>query len=256
MLVVQGFGHSTVPASGAAGPTLAASLVALGNATESPAATTSPAPGDDSTPIAPQRPLQADSRALMKRYGVEPGDTLGRIANKFGLAATTIYWANKSTLPDPQLLRPGQTLVIPPVDGLVIVVGKNDTLESIAAKYGVAIQDIIDANYLVDATPPAGQTIVIPGAETPPLPAPKRATNSSASAGSTGWTGRLVWPLPGRKQITQRYGCTGVPSEPRYRSCAHFHDAIDIGAPAGPPGGGGGRGAGRVRGREGGGGIW
>jgi LysM repeat protein len=101
----------------------------------------------------------------MQRYGVEPGDTLGRIANKFGLAATTIYWANKSTLPDPQLLRLGQTLVIPPVDGLVIVVGKNDTLESIAAKYGVAIQDIIDANNLVDATLPAGQTVIIPGAE-------------------------------------------------------------------------------------------
>jgi murein DD-endopeptidase MepM/ murein hydrolase activator NlpD len=167
----------------------------------------------------------------MGTYSVQPGDTLARVASKFGLAVTTIYWANQSTLPNPQLLRPGQTLAIPPIDGLVVVVGKNDTLGSIATKYGVASQDIIDANNLFDPTLFAGETIIVPGAETPPLPAPKGGASGNGS--STAWTGRLVWPVPGHKQITQRFGCTGVPSEPPYGKCAHYHDAIDIGAPEG-----------------------
>jgi murein DD-endopeptidase MepM/ murein hydrolase activator NlpD len=31
--------------------------------------------------------------------------------------------------------------------------------------------------------------------------------------------------------VTQEFGCTGVVSEPRVGSCAHFHQGIDIAAP-------------------------
>jgi murein DD-endopeptidase MepM/ murein hydrolase activator NlpD len=187
-------------------------------------------PGDGSIANVLERPIGSDTLGLMQPYVVQPGDTLGRIAGKFGLAATTIYWANKSALPDPQLLRSGQTLVIPPIDGLVVVAGQNDTLASIATRYGVASQDIIDANDLADPTVSAGETLLVPGAQTPPIPA---ARGSSSGGGSTSYTGRLVWPVPGHKQITQRFGCTGVLSEPPYGRCAHYHDAIDIGAPQG-----------------------
>lgn len=176
------------------------------------------------------RPMGADTLALMGTYIVQRGDTLGRIANTFGLAVTTIYWANKSSLPDPQFLRLGQKLMIPPIDGLVVVVGKKDTLDSIAARYGVASQDIIDANDLPDAAVSAGETILVPGAETPPLPASIRSMARSASTRSVS---RLVWPVPGHTDITQGFGCTGVISEPPYGNCRHYHDAIDIGAPEG-----------------------
>ncbi len=190
--------------------------------------------GDGSIPNVLGRPIEADTLALMQTYVVQPGDTLARVASEFGLAVTTIYWANKSTLADPQLLRPGQTLLIPPIDGLLIVVGMNDTLESIATRYGVASQDIIDANDLFDPAVFAGETLIVPGAETSPVPSPKGATRSGGgNGGSAGGTGRLLWPVPGHKQITQRFGCTGVPSEPPYGNCAHYHDAIDIGAPEG-----------------------
>ena len=43
------------------------------------------------------------------------------------------------------------------------------------------------------------------------------------------FSGTLKWPMGG--EITQEFGCTGVASEPRVGSCAHFHQGIDIAAP-------------------------
>jgi murein DD-endopeptidase MepM/ murein hydrolase activator NlpD len=38
--------------------------------------------------------------------------------------------------------------------------------------------------------------------------------------------GRFAWPTSG--YVTQEFGCTGFPWEPRRGSCSHFHDGIDI----------------------------
>jgi murein DD-endopeptidase MepM/ murein hydrolase activator NlpD len=43
------------------------------------------------------------------------------------------------------------------------------------------------------------------------------------------YNGKLQWPMGG--SISQEFGCTGVPMEPRYGSCAHFHNGIDLVAP-------------------------
>ena len=43
------------------------------------------------------------------------------------------------------------------------------------------------------------------------------------------YSGTLKWPMGG--VVTQEFGCTGVLSEPRVGSCAHFHLGIDIAAP-------------------------
>ena len=43
------------------------------------------------------------------------------------------------------------------------------------------------------------------------------------------YNGTLHWPMSG--VVTQQFGCTGVASEPRVGSCAHFHQGIDIAAP-------------------------
>jgi murein DD-endopeptidase MepM/ murein hydrolase activator NlpD len=40
---------------------------------------------------------------------------------------------------------------------------------------------------------------------------------------------------PAAGRITQRYGCTRYRLEPRRGSCRHFHDGLDIAAPAGSP---------------------
>ena len=163
-------------------------------------------------------------------YVVKSGDSLKKIAAGFGLSYLTIYWANASRLPDPSSIRVGLKLLIPPVDGVLVTVKAKDTLSGLAARYHSTVQKIIAANDLSGTTVAVGQELIVPS--TPPaLPAPK-----PPSAASLAWHGgKLKWPVPGHTDITQRFGCTGFPAEPPYGGCAHFHDAIDIGAPTGTP---------------------
>ncbi len=47
------------------------------------------------------------------------------------------------------------------------------------------------------------------------------------------YNGTLTWPMGGK--ISQEFGCTGWPGEPRVGSCAHYHQGIDIVAPCYTP---------------------
>ena len=54
---------------------------------------------------------------MLRRYTVQPGDTLISIAEKFygnAKAFTDIYNANQDVIEDPYHLRPGTDLYIPP----------------------------------------------------------------------------------------------------------------------------------------------
>jgi murein DD-endopeptidase MepM/ murein hydrolase activator NlpD len=172
--------------------------------------------GDGSIPNTMQNPgVATDAKSMLLTYAVQPGDTLNQIARKFELATTTIYWANKAQLPNPDSLRPGQQLLIPPIDGILVKVGAKDTLDSLAAKYKVSAQDIADVNNLPDASVVLGQTVLIPGASGGPMPASKSGSGSSSRSG--GW----VWPVAGSSYISQ-YFWSG-------------HRALDIAASEGTP---------------------
>jgi murein DD-endopeptidase MepM/ murein hydrolase activator NlpD len=169
--------------------------------------------GDGTIPNTLQNPgVGTDASALLKSYTVVARDTLGVIAGKFGLAMTTIYWANKSTLPNPSSLHVGQQLLIPPMDGLLVKVGAKDTLDSLATKYNVTAQDIIDTNNLPETKVIVGQTLLIPGASGGSMP---RTSSSGSSSGSRGW----AWPVGGDNYVSQYYWSG--------------HRAIDIAAPYG-----------------------
>ena len=152
-------------------------------------------------------------------YVVKGGDGLIKIANKFGLNANTLYWANKSKLPDPASMQIGLRLLIPPVDGVVVTVKTKDTLSSIGSKYHVAVQDIMNANNLADTTVTVGQTLVVPGAAVAAIPTPK--PGCAAGCGGSTWNGgKLRWPVVGTWTISQYYSATK-------------HPAIDIAANTG-----------------------
>jgi murein DD-endopeptidase MepM/ murein hydrolase activator NlpD len=155
-------------------------------------------------------PTVPDGRDTLQTYTVRPGDTLTGIARKFGLSMMTLWWANRLNSKDE--LHVGQTLVIPPVDGLVITVKEGDTLDAIAARTGVDKETIFNFNGLKDETLVVGQTLVIPGAHGAPIPTPKPTPAPAAprpvSGGSAGGSatvrppssyggGPLSWPLPG-----------------------------------------------------------
>jgi murein DD-endopeptidase MepM/ murein hydrolase activator NlpD len=150
-------------------------------------------------------------------YVVQSGDSLSKIAAKFGLSRNTIYWANTSRVPNPSSIRVGLKLLIPPVDGVTVTVKANNTVSGLASKYKVSSQKILVANSMSSAALTVGQLLVIPVAQVPAIPTPK-----PPSAASLAWHGgKLRWPVPGHTRLSQGYWSG--------------HRAIDIIAPTGTP---------------------
>jgi murein DD-endopeptidase MepM/ murein hydrolase activator NlpD len=146
----------------------------------------------------PDRP-----RAQVIGYIVQSGDSVYDIAARFGLAPETIVWSNQEGLMDaPWLIQPGLELFILPVDGVYHTVLAGETVEGIAAEYGVEPAALYNEwNDLGDAEdgaqPREGQLLVVPGGEgkevtwTPPprYPSPGPAGYSYGVCSGAGVTG-------------------------------------------------------------------
>jgi murein DD-endopeptidase MepM/ murein hydrolase activator NlpD len=157
----------------------------------------------------------ADGSGLMETYKVKSGDTLTGIANKFGVSMMTLWWANNLKSKDD--LHLGQTLTIPPVTGLVLTVSASDTLASLAAKYDVKEQEILEANKLEDPNLVVGQVLAIPGAIGKAIPTPKAERSSSGGGGGGGSSsgssrapvtyngGAFRWPVSGGGNYISQY---------------------------------------------------
>ncbi|MEX0797768.1 MAG: LysM peptidoglycan-binding domain-containing protein [Acidimicrobiia bacterium] len=95
-------------------------------------------------------------------YTVERGDTLARIAQENGVSLADLIDAND--LKNPNLIYPGQTLVIPGTDK-VHVVSRGETLGKIALDYGTTARTLADANALANPNLILiGQEILVPAA--------------------------------------------------------------------------------------------
>ncbi|MGZ6273511.1 MAG: M23 family metallopeptidase [Candidatus Limnocylindrales bacterium] len=215
--------RATSPALGLASPAAAGDpTYSPGSADAANLGAGNPYLGDGSIPNTMQNPgVGTDAKSMLLTYTVQPGDTLNRIGGKFDIAASTIYWANKAQLPNPDSLRQGQQLLIPPMDGLLVKVGAKDTIDSLAAKYKVSALDIADANNLPEASVVLGQTLLIPGASGGPMPVSKSGGSSSGGSGGGYSGGSFRWPVSGYNYISQ-YFWSG-------------HHALDIAASEGTP---------------------
>lgn len=117
------------------------------------------------------------------------GETLPGIAARYGVPARELALANN--LPVGSVLRAGTRLVVPAPPGQrgkIHIVRRNETLQSLAIRYGATVQEIVQANNL--ASPDylfVGQRLLVPVAEAPPIMptpppvSPPRATPASAS---------------------------------------------------------------------------
>ncbi len=99
------------------------------------------------------------------RYTVQAGDTLYRIAAKYGVTVSAIVATNN--IADPNLIYPGQELVIPAsapaTSTLRYTVQAGDTLYRIATNYGVSVSAIVAANNIADPNLiRPGQVLIIP----------------------------------------------------------------------------------------------
>lgn len=168
------------------------------------------------------------SRTETETYVVQEGDTLGRIAESYGLSLSTILWSNGLTYTS--TIQPGQSLSILPVDGLLYIVKNGDTLSRIARNYSVDVETIMRQNGLESANRLAiGDKLLLPGGEPP---SPVTTSRSSASI-TTLFTapsvtapsvviGGWVWPTDWHT-ITQYYGWrhTGVDIDGDYTTSSY-----------------------------------
>ncbi|MEJ2599834.1 MAG: peptidoglycan DD-metalloendopeptidase family protein [Anaerolineales bacterium] len=190
--------------------------------------------------IIPSRP-----RVDVITYTVKSGDTLFAIADKYGLKPESILWSNYDVLKDdPHMLKPGQSLYIPPVDGAYYQWQKGDTLDSVAVYYKVDKSAIVNypGNHF-DLTQSIsdsmglkpGDWIIIPGGSRPIKdwgpPAISRSNPAVARyygpgacgailSGAIG-SGTFVWPTT--EHWISGYGYSAI------------HRAIDIAGALGNP---------------------
>jgi murein DD-endopeptidase MepM/ murein hydrolase activator NlpD len=162
--------------------------------------------------LVPERP-----RTEVMVHTIVAGDTLYALAQKYGLRAETLIWANNMEQ-NPDLLRLGQKLVVLPINGVYHTVVAKDTIESIAKKYKAKPANIIayKGNNLNPKSPTitVGQKLVVPGGSKPIVQKFVRVYSGPVPANASKGTGRFVWPSSGR--ITQSF--------------KPYHRAIDIAA--------------------------
>lgn len=115
------------------------------------------------------------ARSEFINYTVVQGDTIDEISNRYGLEPESIAWCNDRRIV--QVLRPGDVVRIPPIDGACHQVfgTREETLAGIAEQYN--IEDpfiIIDSQYNRNLLPPnitatdillGGTNLLIPGGE-------------------------------------------------------------------------------------------
>lgn len=108
--------------------------------------------------------ISAKPRDKVFPYTVQKDETLPIIAKKFGISVNTIKWANNINA---DTISAGTILKISPVTGIVHIVEKGETVESIANKYNSSIEEI--ANYPFNQfeddemhTLTPGQTLIVP----------------------------------------------------------------------------------------------
>lgn len=146
-------------------------------------------------------------------YIVEPGDTIGTIAENFGVTQDTILKENN--LSPTSLIQPGQKMtVIVTTSGQAAShrVKKGDTIDKIAKSFGVTSESIIAFNELADASQiQEGDVLIIEGG-TKPEEAKPRITVPKNSGSRVGQffspstttekgsgSGNLGWPARSRR---------------------------------------------------------
>lgn len=163
----------------------------------------------ETTPFVAEAPISEENTGEIRTYTVKDGDTVGGIAEEFGISANTIRWANN--LGTKGTINIGQELVILPITGVQYTIKKGDTLSSIAKKFGGDVEEILVFNGIESSAKIAiGDTLIIPDGEaSTPAPEkkptfPKVPSQQQPSQSSSGGSGFYSHPVPGAR-MTQNY---------------------------------------------------
>lgn len=164
-------------------------------------------------------------------HTVREGESLERIARRYGVSVDTLRWAN--ALEEETVLRPGDELLILPVDGVLHTVSRGQTLTRIAELYGVPAEDITEQNRLEGDFIVADQELIIPGGK-PIIPKkvvpPPKSTSPSPIIAKEG--GPPAPPPPSTAPGVLQMPCRGCAITQYYRP---GHYALDLQTKGGGP---------------------
>lgn len=153
--------------------------------------------------------MEPDEPVRLVEYEVARGETLWSLARRFGLSLDTLAQVNGIT--DPNRIRAGDRLMIPPQDGIMYRVPDGESVWRVAERFGVGVSELVAANVELGLDMTGGR-LFVPGA---------RAQVRVAAGDVQGAQPRLLWPVRGR--ITSGFG-------PRW---GRWHAGIDVAAPQG-----------------------
>jgi murein DD-endopeptidase MepM/ murein hydrolase activator NlpD len=151
----------------------------------------------------------------LSTYKVKPGDSIGGVAKRFGLAVDSLVSLNG--IKNIKGVKAGTELKIPNMDGLLHIVTKGQSLGSIAKAYKIDLTALADANDLGSGSIRPGQTLFIPGARLP-QEALRKIYGTS-----------VAWP--GRGPISSWFGYRADP----FTGVRRYHAGIDIVVNMGTP---------------------
>ncbi len=165
-----------------------------------------------------------NNKGRISLYEVREGDTLSQIGEMFGISVNTINWANDIN----GQIRPGQSLVILPVNGLTHIVKSGGTIADVAKIYSADVKEVALFNGLdVNVALKPGDEIIVPNVDPKVIEQKNAPTDvqNTKIAGTSKTTNRTtsssyyINPVPGGI-ITQ-----GV----------HGYNSVDIAAAFGTP---------------------
>jgi len=204
-------------------------LVAIATILPSPAIAASTTP---STPVDQSNAKEAEELCGkptlddLAQHKVKQGETLEAIAKQYELKTATLMGLNPEVRNGE--VKVGQTLSIPPLDGLTYRFKNEENYTTVAKKYNIRADVLFERNGCQRRP----KVVFVPGAIWKPDPVPFNlaiASRGSANPNIIFQTGG--YPLPYAVPVTSNYGWRINP----VTAIWSFHSGIDLGAPFGTP---------------------
>lgn len=124
----------------------------------------------------------APARKDIITYEIKSGDTPSSIAESFDISTNTLLWANNLDLSSATRIKPGDKLVILPINGIRHIIKKGETVEALAKKYSANQEEVLSFNNLkAGEALEVDSVIIIPAGKMPVPPAPKKPKVTLAS---------------------------------------------------------------------------
>lgn len=147
----------------------------------------------------------------LERYEIREGDRLQDIADAFELLPETLERLNPALATGGDRLPVGETILVPPFNGVRVEIPAGATWQDVAAAYGVRA----DALFELNGCQPQPRVIFLPGIRW-----------AAREASPENYTGLATRPLPGAPVAIGRYGL---------QPDGTFHSGLDLAAAPGTP---------------------